>query len=140
MIKIKDRYSVQLAANGCNIDRLNVELRLLYSHVNKFLSNVTPSKCWPCLFKLKEGLGIKNILHIGEICISIPLSNAECKCIFSFLWRQLTKDRFSMNNETLERILQFWFRTGDYSMEQYDHATDYFLTKYPDESVRKKRR
>ena len=52
-IKIKDHYSEQLAANGCNIDRLNAELRILYSHVNKFLSNVTPSKCWPCLFKLK---------------------------------------------------------------------------------------
>ena len=77
-IKIKDHYSEQLAANGCNIDRLNAELRILYSHVNKFLSNVTPSKCWPRLFKLK-GLGIKNILHFAEICISIPLSNAECK-------------------------------------------------------------
>ena len=52
-IKIKDHYSEQLAANGCNIDRLNAELRILYSHVNKFLSNVTPSKCWPRLFKLK---------------------------------------------------------------------------------------
>ena len=81
-IKIKGCYSEQLAANGCNIDHLNAELRILYSHVNKFLSNVTPSKCWPCLFKLKEGLGIKNILHIAEICICIPLSNAECKCIF----------------------------------------------------------
>ena len=76
-IKIKDHYSEQLAANGCNIDRLNAELRILYSHVKKFLSNVTPSKCWPRLFKLK-GLGIKNILHIAEICITIPLSNAEC--------------------------------------------------------------
>ena len=57
-IKIKDRYSEQLATNGCNIDRLNAGLRILYSHVNKFLSNVTPSKCWPRLFKLKDGLGI----------------------------------------------------------------------------------
>ena len=83
-IKIKDHYSEQLAANGCNIDRLNAELRILYSHVNKFLSNVTPSKCWLCLFKLKKRLGIKNILHITEICITIPLSNAECEHIFSF--------------------------------------------------------
>ena len=84
-IKIKDHYSEQLAANGCNIDRLNAELRILYSHVNKFLSNVTPSKCWHRLFKLKEGLSIKNIFHIAEICISIPLSNAECERIFIFV-------------------------------------------------------
>ena len=37
-----------------------------------------------------------------------------------------------MNNETLERILQFCFGTGDYSIEQYDHAIDLFLTEYPD--------
>ena len=57
-IKIKDHYSEQLAANGCNIDYLNAELRIFYSHVNKFLSNVTPSKYWPRLFKLKEGFVI----------------------------------------------------------------------------------
>ena len=94
-IKIKDHYSEHFAANGCNIDHLNAERRILYSHVNNFLSNVTPSKCWPCLFKL-EGLGIKNILHIAEICISIPLSKSECEPSFSFLWRQLTKDRLSI--------------------------------------------
>ena len=139
-IKIKDCYSEQLVANGCNIDHLNAELRILCSHVSKFLSNVTSSKCWPRLFKLKEGLGNKNILHIAEICISIPLSNAECKHILSFLWRQLTKDRLSMNNKTLERIFQFRFGTGDYSIKQYDHAIDLFLTEYPDRTVRKKQK
>ena len=84
-MKIKDHYSEQLAAIGCDIDRLNAELRILYFHVIKFLSNVTPSKRWPRLFKLKEGLDVKNILHMAEICISISLSNAECECIFSFL-------------------------------------------------------
>ena len=84
-MKIKDHYSEQLAAIGCDIDRLNAELRILYFHVIKFLSNVTPSKRWPRLFKLKEGLDVKNILHMAEICISISLSNAECECIISFL-------------------------------------------------------
>ena len=45
-----------------------------------------------------------------------------------------------MNNETLGRILQFWFGTGDYSTEQYDHAIDLFFTEYPDGTARKKRR
>ena len=56
------------------------------------------------------------------------------------MWRQLTKDRLSMNNKTLGRILQFLFGTGDCSIEQYDHAIDLFLTEYPDGTVRKKRR
>ena len=45
-----------------------------------------------------------------------------------------------MNNETLGRILQFWFGTGDYSIEQYDHALDLFFTDYPDGTARKKQR
>ena len=45
-----------------------------------------------------------------------------------------------MNNKTLERIPRFRFGTGDYSIEQYDHAIDLFLTEYPDGTARKKRR
>ena len=56
-IKIKDCYSKQLTADGCNIDCLNAELRILYSHVNKFLSNATLTTCWPRLFILKRRFG-----------------------------------------------------------------------------------
>ena len=45
-----------------------------------------------------------------------------------------------MNNKTLEKILQFRFGAGYYSIEQYDHAIDLLLTEYPDGTVRKKRR
>ena len=45
-----------------------------------------------------------------------------------------------MNNKILGRILQFQFRTGDYSIEQYDHAIDLVLTEYPDGTVRKRQR
>ena len=69
-MKIKDHYSEQLAANGYNIDCLNAELRILYSHINKFPSTVTPIECWSCLFKLKEGLGIRNILHTTEFALA----------------------------------------------------------------------
>ena len=75
-----------------------------------------------------------------KFALAFHCQTLNANVIFSFLWRQLTKDRLSMNNETLERILQFRFGTGDYSIEQYDHAIDLFLTEYPDETVRKKRR
>ena len=52
----------------------------------------------------------------------------------------MTKDHLSTNNETLQRILQFQFGTGDYSIEQYDHAIDLFLTEYPHGTVTKKQR
>ena len=50
------------------------------------------------------------------------------------------KDCLNMNNETLERILQFQFGTGAYSIKHYDQAIDLFLTEYPHGTVRKKRR
>ena len=78
----------------------------MFTHVRKFLSGNSPLCCWPQLFQLKSSLGLKNILHIAEICIVVLLSNAESEQMFSYLWRQLSKERMSLNHETLERILQ----------------------------------
>ena len=80
-----------------------------------------------------------NILHIAELCIVIPLSNAECERIFSFLWRQLTKERRRLGNDTLELILQLR-SDKDFSPERYDHAIELFLSQYPDGTVRKRKR
>ena len=83
-IKIKDHYSEQLTANGCNIDHLNAERRILYSHVNNFLSNVTPSKCWPCLFKLEGWVSkISSILQKFALvfhCQSLNVNLAFHSC------------------------------------------------------------
>ena len=99
-------YSQQLVANNCNVDCLKAEFQVMFTHVRKFLSGNSPLCCWPQLFQLKSSLGLKNILHIAEICIVVPLSNAESERIFSYLWHQLSKERMSLNYETLERILQ----------------------------------
>ena len=74
---INERYADMFTANGCDFDCLKAEFRILASHVTKFLSKSSPAKCWPQLFKLKAGLGLFNILHIAELCISILLVNAE---------------------------------------------------------------
>ena len=110
----------------------------MFTNVRKFLSGNSPSRCWPQLFQLKSGLGLKNILHIAEICIVVPLSNAESERIFSYLWRQLSKERMSLNHQTLERILQLRSAGKDYCIETYDHAINLFLTEFPDGTVRKR--
>lgn len=140
VVIIKDRYNSLLSANGCDLNRLKAEFRMLYTHVNKFLSKCSPDQCWLQLFKLKHGLGLRNILHVAELCIAIPLSNAESERVFSYLWRQLSKERMSLNHETLEQILQLRCSTQDYSLESYDNAIDLFLTEYPDGTVRKQGR
>ena len=82
---IVERYAEQFKANGCDLQKIKAEFRVLYNHVTKFLSKSCASRTWPQIFRLKNGLGLHNILHIAELCIVIPLSNAECERIFSFL-------------------------------------------------------
>ena len=92
VVIIKERYNDLQSANGCDLTQLKGEFRILNTHVNKFLFKCLPVRCWPQLFKLKDGLGLQNLLHIAELCIAIPLPNAESERIFSYLWRQITKE------------------------------------------------
>ena len=80
---------------------------------------------------MKEILGIKNVLHLAEISLVIPLSNAEAKLVYSFLWRMYTKERTQLNNSTLEDILRV---RGDcsFSDEKYEKAIELFMTKKQD--------
>ena len=80
-----ESFELLLEANGFNPDALSTEINLLHTHVVQFLSNCSPDKCWQRLFKLKETLGIKNVLHLAEISLVIPLSNAETEHVYSFL-------------------------------------------------------
>ena len=87
-----ESFKLLLEANGFNPDALSTEINLLHTHVEQFLSNCSPNKCWQRLFKLKEILEIKNVLHLAEISLVIPLSNAKAECVYSFLWRVYTKE------------------------------------------------
>ena len=60
---------------------LDTEIEICFSHVTKFLSSTTQTKAWENLFSLKQKVGIGNILQIVEICVVIPVSNAEVKYI-----------------------------------------------------------
>ena len=66
---IVSRYSQQPVANNCNVDCLKAEFWVMFTHFRKFLSVISPSRCWPQVFQLKRGLGLKNILHIAEIAL-----------------------------------------------------------------------
>ena len=43
--------------------------------------NALPEKCWKQIWPLQEKLSIPNILQLIEICILLPLSNAEVERI-----------------------------------------------------------
>ena len=76
---------------------------------------------------MKNELGIVNILHIAELCIALPISNAESERVFSFLWRVFSKDRQSLSNSTLEDILRLRCDT-DFSESRYKRAIEMYLT------------
>ena len=79
-----------------------------------------------------------NLLHIIEICLTAPLSNAESGRVFSFLWCIFTKEKQSLSHEMLEMLLHI--QSGvDQSKEQYGGAVEMFLTEYPDGTIRKRK-
>ena len=69
----------------------------LAMEVSKLFSHITISgsseKCWKQMFSLKEKLGIGNILHLVEICIVLPISNAEVERVFSSFSQMKRRDR-----------------------------------------------
>ena len=105
----------------------------------KFSKKSSPSRCWPPLFTLKDGLGLKNILHIAELCIAILWSNAEIERVFSYLWRPLSKEYMSFSHQALEQVLQIR-QVKDFSVENYDHAIKLFLSIHSNGDVRKRPR
>ena len=116
-----ESFELLLEANGFNSDALSTEINLLHTHVVRFLTNCSPDKCWQRLFKLKETLGIKNVLHLAGTSLVIPISNAEAERVYSFLWIVYTKERTRLYNSTLEDILRV--RGGrDFSDEKYEKA------------------
>ena len=131
-----ESFELLLEANGFHPDKLSTKINLLYTHVVQFLSNCSPDKCWQRLFKLKKTLGIKNVLHLTEISLVIPLPNAEAEHVYSFLWRVYTKEQKQLKNSTLEDILRV---TGDhdFSDEKYEKAIELFMTKKQDSTERK---
>ena len=136
---IKTYFETVLLANGCLIDKCETEMEIVYEHVLTFSPQKCPSKCWPALFLIKEELGIQNILHIAELCIAVPISNAESERVFSFLWLIFSKERQSQENSTLENILRLRC-DNNFSEERYKHAIDLFLREYPSGEVRKRSR
>ena len=71
---------------------LATEVSKLFSHITKFIRG-SSEKCWKQMFSLKEKLGIGNILQLVEICIVLPISNAEGERVFSSFSRMMRKDR-----------------------------------------------
>ena len=96
-----EHFKDLLLVNNCHIDHLKKELEILSDHINRHV----PEKCWPINFCIGDDLGIHNLLHILEICLVAPLSNAESERVFSLLWHIFSKEHQSLKRDTLEILL-----------------------------------
>ena len=132
-------FKILLEANGCAVARVKEELETVVDHVKQFMPRNAASKVWPYLFSCQNELCITNVLHVAEISLSIPLSNAETERVFSFLWQVFSKDRQALDNCTLENIIRLQ-SDKDFSPERYEHAIDLFLSTYQNGTVRKQMR
>ena len=137
IVKIKEKFEVQLLRNRCDIAKLKAEAEIIFNHVKNFESNKPSSKTWPMLFSLEHELGNRNVLHIAEISIALPIRNAKFDSVFSFLCRVFSKDQQSFKNDTLEDILHLQ-SDMNFSARRYDHAIEMFLAEYLNGEVRKR--
>ena len=70
-----------------------MEVHAAYTYIIKFCMSSEPEKCWRQMFTLKEKLEIGNLLQLVEICIVLPISNAEMERVFSTFSKMMTQDR-----------------------------------------------
>ena len=127
-----------LEANGCEISKLNQEFRCLHTHVVTFLSTSTIEQTWQQLFELQSELALKNIIHIAEICIVLPISSADVERVFSSFARTLSKERMSLKNDTIENLLIIRSDKTNIKTKSYKFIINKFLTENPDGNARKK--
>ena len=133
----KERQSFKnlLVPNRCETSKIRTEFEILYEHIKMFLGKKSSDKVWPHMFSQQKEIVISNLIHIAEIAISIPTSDAETERIFSFLWKIFSKERQSFKNDGLSDILRL--RTDEnFDCSRYDLATHLFLTEHPNGEVR----
>ena len=75
-VKVVYYFESPMLANNCNLNFLKEELKTLHNHIKRYVSKCLSEKCWPIIFCIGLELGIGNLLHVTEICLTAPLSNA----------------------------------------------------------------
>ena len=93
LLQVPAQASLIFAERDTNFDFffLAIEISTIYDYIIQFMPNASPEKCWKQTWPLKEKLSIPNILQLVEICIVLPLSNAEVERVFSTFSKMMTR-------------------------------------------------
>ena len=91
--KISPYHEMILICFVCFFNILATEVETMYQHIVSFMLKSSSDKCWQQIFTLKNTLNIHNILQLVEICLVLPISNAEVERVFSTFSKIMTRDR-----------------------------------------------
>ena len=81
---IVEHFKSLLPTNHCSINHLKEELEVLHDHIIRYVSKLSSERCCPIIFRNWHDFRIHNLLHVLEICLTAPLSNAEQR-VFIFV-------------------------------------------------------
>ena len=124
------RFQEILTANGCDVMRIESEWDDVKELVaTTGLKDARYTDTWAKLFTCSKKDSISNILHLVEILLVVPISNATLERMFSAMNRVHTDWRNCLGEKRVENLLRI-YEEGS-AIEQYDPkaALSRWLTK-----------
>lgn len=109
MHELADHFSELLSRNGCNVDRIIPEWDLVKLEVNSIISGCKKKKyleVWQKVFISDYKDSCKNILHVVELLLITPTTNAKLEQMFSRMNRVKTDWHNLLSCERLEHNLR----------------------------------
>jgi hypothetical protein len=102
-----DRFRDLLCTNGCDFMKIECEWdELKQLVVTTGLKNMTYVNVWAKLFSPSKKESLSNILHVAEIVLVVPISNATIERMFSTMTRVHSDWRNCLGEKRVENLLR----------------------------------
>ena len=104
-----ERFHVLLTANGCDMEKIESEWDDVKEMVvTTGLKGTNYIDVWAKLFTSSKKEALSNILHLVEILLVVPVSNALLERMFSTMNRVHTDWRNCLGEKRVENLLRVW--------------------------------
>ena len=104
-----ERFRVLLTANGCDVEKIESEWDDVKEMVvTTGLKGTNYIDVWAKLFTSSKKEALSNILHLVEILLVVPVSNALLERMFSTMNRMHTDWRNCLGEKRVENLLRVW--------------------------------
>ena len=141
--RLGQRFKLPLESAGVDVSKLRDEFYDMLLYATQFISLATLDyrAVWWRLFSSPNCSSWPNVLALGRLLFSLPVSNGKLERIFSVLKLIKVDRRSSLGNDTLKDLLML--NTDGISMDNFnpDPSIDLWWkakTRQPDQKKRKK--